>query len=361
MENKTFKSILNEYSDYVNGHTGNFVRDLNKYHYDYDIDKEQNVSIKRFLKDWHLNDKFMNNILPEMSEEVANMFTSFKEEYGRWPKLNLNGTDSIQATITVDNKSTKVDSKKYDGERMSREFQKTCEKLFVGTSAEELYNNSYKGKQAAEVFDRAVRRTCRRIKAGCAVAIPIVVIGGYFTWSLLDDIDLAKYYDDSFENMYGDLTNLNDYQTKVHTSYSTSKGNGGTMYHAYTSTEASNYAKAEEAYYRVKRYAKKHNMTMGDAAKAVFNSAEWKALFSMFGWNISEDEDNVYLNMNVLGRTNKSDFANHKFAFGKNENPDEALKVTKSETYDDIPGVSFNWKESKKITKRQLFESLLRV
>ena len=53
------------------------------------------------------------------------------------------------------------------------------------------------------------------------LAILIVAIGGYFTWSLLDDIDLAKYYDDSFQEMYGDLANFNDYQNKVHTTFST--------------------------------------------------------------------------------------------------------------------------------------------
>ena len=351
MEDKTFKSILNE----------DFADTLGKYNYDYNIDKEEKATVKRFLKDWRLNDNFMEVILPEMDKEVADMFISFKEEYGRWPRLNLNGTNSIQATITVNNKSTKVDGEKYDGERMSTEFQETCERLLNESSHGSRVKNSYIEKQSAEAFDRDVQRMIKRLSAAAAVVIPIVAIGGYFTWSLLDDIDLAKYYDDSFKEMYGDLTNLNDYQTKVHTSYSTSNGNGGTIHHARTSTEKSNYAKAEEAYYRVKRYAKKHNMTMGDAAKAVFNSAEWKALFSMFGWSISEDEDNVYLNMNVLGRTNKSDFANHKFAFGKNESPDEAAKVTKSETYDDIPGVSFNYDEGKKITKRQLFESLLKV
>lgn len=353
MENKTFKSILNE---------SGFTDILNKYDYDYSVDKENHITIKRFLKDWKLNDDFMAIVLPEMDEEVADMFTSFKEEYGRWPKLNLNGTDSIQATITVNNKSTKVDSEKYDGEEMSLEFQNACEKFFSQVSPKDLYKNSYKGKSETAEFERSVERAIKKFAVGAAVAIPIVAIGGYFTWSLLDDIDLAKYYDDSFQEMYGDLANFNDYQNKVHTAYSTTtNSNGSTSFHARNSTERSNYAKAEEAYYRVKRYAKKHNMTMGDAAKAVFNSPEWNALFSMFGWDISEDDDNVYLNMNVLGRTSKSNFANHKFAFGKNESPDEAATATKSETYDDIPGVTFNYDENKKITKRQLFESLLRV
>lgn len=335
-----------------------FADTLNKYHYDYNISQNENATVKQFLKNWKLNDKFMSVILPEMDEEAADMFTSFKEEYGKWPRLNLNGHDSIQATITVDNKSVNVDSEKYDGERMSIEFQKTCERLINDVPRGSRIGKSYKGRQDAASFDRQVQRVIRKFSVAATVAIPLVAIGGYFTWDALDDVDLNKYYDDSFKELYGDMANFNDYQTKTHVVlYSSSNG----IRSAQSSTEKSNYAKAEEAYYRVKRYAKKHNMTMGDAAKKVFHSAEWKALFSTFGWSISEDEDNVYLNLNFLGRTNSSSFANHKFAFGKEESPDEAPQVTRTETYDDIPNASFSWTEGRKITKRQLFESLLRV